>query len=434
MDKQQDKRRILYEQLTNDGYDLGDFKSFNTNLNDSTKRRNLYDAITQDNYDVGDYDSFSRNLDGKTKERTTSDLLTHNPEGSNALPPQSSMNTSGVINDNPASPPRQLNQPTLRELAGGKSAIAPIESVANNWTGDRNDARFLRGQQDARLQEAWQHGELDAINADEERRIDAAYTPKPVTSYGDIVENYSNRFALTRRGGELRNEYAAIEQETVDKYLREFVNTPAYREAMKRQYPSEKERNKAVNEAFQSQYGERISEELRPYVENLTRASGLVDCPQAYALAEKMRGENAERARLSQSRVYENLSFRANVIAWLKACVLYVAGGCRWDETIEDFVRWSYEYDMWCKMEFFGAAIEEAMKEGVSESRKGPRNLLELLPDEFTLQDAVRVRRSQGLDAEGVRNMLYQWAYRNYITILTNDNYRKLKFRRGKGR
>ena len=269
MDKQQDKRRTLYEQLTNDGYDLGDFKSFNTNLNDSTKRRNLYDAITQDNYDVGDYDSFSRNLDGETKERTTSDLLTHNPEGSNARPELSSKDTGAVLQDNPASPPRQLNQPTLRELAGGKSAITPIESVANNWTGDRNDARFLRGQQAARLQEAWQRGELDVLDTEEERRIDAAYTPKPVTSYGDIVENYSNRFALTRRGGELRNEYAAIEQETVDKYLREFVNTPAYREAMKRQYPSEEERSKAVNEAFQSQYGERISEELHPYAEAL---------------------------------------------------------------------------------------------------------------------------------------------------------------------
>ena len=157
----------------------------------------------------------------------------------------------------------------MRELAGGKSAIAPIESVANNWTGDRNDARFLQSGQADRLQEAWKRGELDALDTEEERRIDAAYIPKSVTSYGDIVENYSNRFALTRRGGELRNEYAAIEQETVDKYLREFVNTPAYREAMKRQYPSEKERNKAVNEAFQSQYGERISEDMRPYAEAL---------------------------------------------------------------------------------------------------------------------------------------------------------------------
>lgn len=207
--------------------------------------------------------------DGETKSSTTREEVLDYPKDSSQLLSQSSMTTGAVLNDNSAGPQRQLRQPTLRELAGGKSAIAPIESVANNWTGDRNDTRFLRGQQAARLQEAWQRGELDVLDTEEERRINAAYTTKPVTSYGDIVENYSNRFALTRRGGELRNEYAAIEQETVDKYLREFVNTPAYREAMKRQYPSEEERSKAVNEAFQSQYGERISEELRPYAEAL---------------------------------------------------------------------------------------------------------------------------------------------------------------------
>ena len=177
-------------------------------------------------------------------------------------------------------------------------------------------------------------------------------------------------------------------------------------------------------------YDAAFDEELRPYIENLNRATGLVDCPQAFRLAEKMRKENAEFATLSQSRVYENLSFRANVIAYLKACVLYVANGEKWDKTIEDFVRWSYHYDMWCKMEFFGDAIEDAMRLPVNgEKTPGRHNLLELLPDEFTLQDAVRVRQSAGMTAEGTRNMLYQWSYRNYITILTNNNYQKLKFR-----
>ena len=248
-----------------------------------------------------------------------------------------------------------------------------------------------------------------------------------------------NRYGQTRVGSQSVTEKVTVRfnwnaATTVQKGRRYFAKVLTDGPVSRINFCTIPEREIGADMPVYGTYGAEFDEELRPYVENLTRASGLVDCPQAYALAEKMRGENAERARLSQSRVYENLSFRANVIAWLKACVLYVAGGCRWDETIEDFVRWSYEYDMWCKMEFFGAAIEEAMKEGVSESRKGPRNLLELLPDEFTLQDAVRVRRSQGLDAEGVRNMLYQWAYRNYITILTNDNYRKLKFRRGKGR
>ena len=177
-------------------------------------------------------------------------------------------------------------------------------------------------------------------------------------------------------------------------------------------------------------YDAAFDEELRPYIENLNRATGLVDCPQAFRLAEKMRKENAEFATLSQSRVYENLSFRANVIAYLKACVLYVANGEKWDKTIEDFVRWSYHYDMWCKMEFFGDAIEDAMRLPANgEKTPGRQNLLELLPDDFTLQDAVRVRQSAGMTAEGTRNMLHQWSYRNYITILTNNNYQKLKFR-----
>lgn len=172
-------------------------------------------------------------------------------------------------------------------------------------------------------------------------------------------------------------------------------------------------------------YDAGFDEELRPYIENLTRATGEVDCPEAFRLAKKLKDECADFARLSQSRVYENLSFRANVIAYLKACVLYVANGCKWDKTIEEFVRWSLEYDLWCKMEFFGADIEEAMNNMIRESKKRPgrMNLLELLPDVFTLEDAIRVRRSQGMDAEGARNMLWQWTYRHYITKLTiNEN------------
>ena len=176
-------------------------------------------------------------------------------------------------------------------------------------------------------------------------------------------------------------------------------------------------------------YDAAFDEELRPYIENLNRATGLIECPEAYKLAVKMRDENAEFARLSQSRVYENLSFRANVIAYLKACVLYVANGEKWDKTIEDFVRWSFQYDMWCKMEFFGAAIEKAQQEDNQITARGPQNLLELLPDEFTMQDAVRVRQSVGKDAKGVENMLYQWTFRGYILHLTDYSYKKLKFR-----
>ena len=170
-------------------------------------------------------------------------------------------------------------------------------------------------------------------------------------------------------------------------------------------------------------YDAAFDEELRPYIENLVKAQGLIDCPQAFKLAQTLKEECADFARLSQSRVYENLSFRANVIAYLKACVLYVANGCRWDKTFEDFIRWSLQYDLACKMEFFGADIESAMSEVRNEGKRHGRvNLLTLLPDEFTHADVVRVRQSQGMDAEGTRNMLWQWTHRHYITKLTIDN------------
>ena len=185
-------------------------------------------------------------------------------------------------------------------------------------------------------------------------------------------------------------------------------------------------------------YDAAFEEELRPYIEKLTKAVGEVNCPQAFKLAQKMVEENAEFARLSQSRVYENLSFRANVIAWLKGCLLYVANDCKWDKSIEDFVRWSLQYDMWCKMQFFGEAIEHA--DYIEDKPKsGPRNLLELLPDEFTLQDAINVRRQQGMDAKGTRKMINTWKQRSYIQPITEsgnrsgngngNSYQKLKFK-----
>ncbi len=173
-------------------------------------------------------------------------------------------------------------------------------------------------------------------------------------------------------------------------------------------------------------YDAAFEEELRPYIERLCKAVGEVECPQAYKLAQKTVEENAEFARLSQSRVYENLSFRANVIAWLKGCLLYVANDYKWDRTIEDFVRWSLQYDMWCKMQFFGEAIEHA--DLTTElPRRGPRNLLELLPDEFTIQDAINVRRQQGMDAKGCAQMVRMWKVRHYVEQITDNSFRKLK-------
>ena len=133
--------------------------------------------------------------------------------------------------------------------------------------------------------------------------------------------------------------------------------------------------------------------------------------------------ENADFARLSQSRIYENLSFRANVIAYLKACVLYVANGYEWEPEMDDFIRWSEQYDLWCKMQFFGEAIAKADEVGEKSSMRGPQNLLQLLPDEFTLQQAQQLRLAHGFSIEGTKNMLYTWTHRKYIQRKKSDTY-----------
>ena len=175
-------------------------------------------------------------------------------------------------------------------------------------------------------------------------------------------------------------------------------------------------------------YDAKFDEKLKPYIDNLNAARGLVECPQAFALARKLKEENAEFARLSQSRTYENLSYRANVIAYLKAMILYVANGYKWEKSFETFIRWSEQYDLWCKMHFFAEAIEKAEGE-VQVSKRGPRNLLEELPDKFTYDDAVNVRRKQNLSAKKTMWMLYAWKKRGYITKdeLCNDTWIKVK-------
>ena len=168
-------------------------------------------------------------------------------------------------------------------------------------------------------------------------------------------------------------------------------------------------------------YDAAFDEELKPFIDNLLKARGLVDCPQALKLARKLMEENAEFARLSQNYVFENLSFRANVIAYLKACVLYVANSMKWEKSIEDFVRWSERYDLWCKLKLFGQMIYDADGEQDKVSRtapNGPKNLLSLLPDEFTMDDYVKVRRAQGFDndnARRIRDAIHQWVHRGYV-------------------
>ena len=175
-------------------------------------------------------------------------------------------------------------------------------------------------------------------------------------------------------------------------------------------------------------YDAAFDEELKPYIDRLCAARGLTDCPQAFKLAKRLQQEVAEFAQLSQDKVYWNLSHRACVIAWLKACVLYVANGCRWESAIEDFVRWSLKYDLWCKMQFFGEAIAKA--ESGDDARigtRGPRNLLELLPDTFTLDDAKRIRRQQGMDIDCYRTekMIRTWINRKYVIQNTEYSFQK---------
>ena len=183
-------------------------------------------------------------------------------------------------------------------------------------------------------------------------------------------------------------------------------------------------------------YDDQFRKELKPYIENLCMATGLIDCPEAYRLAEILSEENADFSQVTQNRIYENFTFRANVIAYLKACVLYVANGCRWEPEIEDFIRWSERYDLWCKMRFFEEDIQKANNVGEHSNKRGPSNLLQSLPDTFTEQQVVEARAALGLSEEGTAHLLSTWVYRKYVKR-GSENYHsnsyhsftKLKYR-----
>ena len=187
-------------------------------------------------------------------------------------------------------------------------------------------------------------------------------------------------------------------------------------------------------------YDESYREALRPYIENLNKVTGLIECKEAFQLALKLKDENAEFARLSQDRTFENLSFRANVIAYLKACVLYVANGCKWEPEIDEFIRWSEQYDLYCKMRFFGDMIAKENYTAERSSKRGPQNLLQILPDSFTAAQLLAIRLEHGLDAKGTNMMIRQWLHRNYIrrayqytgkrdSCDSCDSFEKLKYR-----
>ena len=173
-------------------------------------------------------------------------------------------------------------------------------------------------------------------------------------------------------------------------------------------------------------YDEDFRNSLKPYIDNLCMASGLVECKEAFHLAEVLKDENAEFSRLSQDRVYENLSFRANVIGYLKACVLYVANGYQWEPEIEDFIRWSERYDLYCKMRFFGDAIKKAELECDQESKRGPASILGFLPEEFNYQQVEALRVEHKMSAKGTMKMLNNWLFRGYIKVKENDSNTQL--------
>ena len=242
-----------------------------------------------------------------------------------------------------------------------------------------------------------------------------------------------NRYGQTRVGTQSVTEKVCIRfnwnaATTIQKGQRYFRNVLTDGPISRINFCTIPEREIGADMPVYGTYDAQFDEELRPFIDRLCRAAGVIECPQAFRLAKRLKDECAEFARLSQSRVYENLSFRANVIAYLKACVLYICNDYKWSRDIEEFVRWSLRYDMYCKMTFFGEAIENANRAtGEHTGRRGPQNLLQLLPDEFTTHDADLIRQANGMDTRGTRNMLSQWVHRGYLLQMTDDSFKKVK-------
>ena len=242
-----------------------------------------------------------------------------------------------------------------------------------------------------------------------------------------------NRYGQTRVGTQSVTEKVCIRfnwnaATTIQKGQRYFARVLTDGPISRINFCTIPEREIGADMPVYGSYDSSFDEELRPFIDRLCRAAGVIDCPQAFRLAKRLKDECAEFARLSQSRVYENLSFRANVIAYLKACVLYICNDYKWSKEIEEFVRWSLLYDMHCKMTFFGEAIENANRSADEQTgRRGPRNLLKLLPDEFTVHDADLIRQANGMDTRGTRNMLSQWVHRGYLLQMTDDSFSKIK-------
>ena len=254
-----------------------------------------------------------------------------------------------------------------------------------------------------------------------------------------------NQYGQTRVGTQSVTERVTIRfnwnaSTTIDKGQRYFSKVLTDGPLSRINFSTIPERDIGEDIPVYGTYDEEFRNALKPYIENLCMATGLVECEEAYKLAVVLKNENAEFARTSQNRIFENFSFRANVIAYLKACVLYVANGYRWEPEIEDFIRWSERYDLYCKMRFFGDMIAKEASAAEKSSKRGPENILQLLPDVFTEPQLEAIRLEHGLKAQGTRNVIKQWIYRKYIVRMDSEDgkngygyrsysFKKLKYR-----
>ncbi|WP_228113082.1 hypothetical protein, partial [Segatella copri] len=257
----------------------------------------------------------------------------------------------------------------------------------------------------------------------------------------------SNKFGQSRVGIQSVTERVCVRfnwnaSTTIDKGQRYFAKVLTDGPLSRINFCTIPEREIGEDIPVYGTYDDEFRNSLKPYIENLCMASGLVECQEAYDLAVVLKNENAEFARTSQNRIFENFSFRANVIAYLKACVLYVANGYRWEPEMDDFIRWSERYDLYCKMRFFGDMIARENSAGEKSSKRGPENLLQLLPDIFTMPQLDAIRMEHGLNAKGTRNVIKQWIYRGYIERISppgedgksgygysSYSFKKLKYR-----
>ena len=254
-----------------------------------------------------------------------------------------------------------------------------------------------------------------------------------------------NQYGQTRVGTQSVTERVTIRfnwnaSTTIDKGQRYFSKVLTDGPLSRINFSTIPERDIGEDIPVYGTYDDEFRKALKPYIENLCMATGLVECEEAYRLAEVLKNENAEFSRTSQNRIFENFSFRANVIAYLKACVLYVANGYRWEPEIEDFIRWSERYDLYCKMRFFGDMIAKEASTAEKSSKRGPENILQLLPDVFTEPQLEAIRLEHGLKAQGCKNVIRQWIYRKYIVRMESEDgkngygyrsysFKKLKYR-----